>query len=88
MNVFQGAYSDLSSYHLICQSSVDDLNTRLKDKVKPGRFRPNFVVEGGLPYEEDNWKWVKIGDVIFKNAKPCARYDIVFLLSFLMFLNV
>jgi hypothetical protein len=37
------------------------------------RFRPNFVFAGGKPYEEDNWKDFKIGNVKFKAVKPCAR---------------
>ena len=37
-------------------------------------FRPNLVVEGPNPYEEDKWNWVKIGeDTLFKNFKPCTR---------------
>ena len=28
---------------------------------------------GGKPFEEDNWKNFKIGDVAFQAVKPCAR---------------
>jgi len=33
----------------------------------------NFVVKGAIAYEEDKWDWVKIGDVIFRNVRPCTR---------------
>lgn len=69
-----GALHDATSYMLINESSIEDLNTRVKKKVTPLRFRPNFVVKGASEYDEDNWKYVKIGDeVILQNVKPCTR---------------
>lgn len=29
------------------------------------RFRPNIVVSGSTPYNEDNWKRLHIGDAYF-----------------------
>ncbi len=38
------------------------------------RFRPNVVIEGvGEAFAEDRWKRIRIGDVEFRTAKPCAR---------------
>ncbi|MBL4854735.1 MAG: MOSC domain-containing protein [Robiginitomaculum sp.] len=37
------------------------------------RFRPNVVVESDRPWDEDNWKSVRIGDVVLDLVKPCAR---------------
>lgn len=68
-----GAYPDATSYSLINEASILDLNSRLEESVTPSQFRPNFVVKGAAPLEEDNWDWVKIGDVIFRNIKPCTR---------------
>ncbi|XP_076620618.1 mitochondrial amidoxime-reducing component 1 [Colletes latitarsis] len=68
-----GAYPDSTSYCLINESSVTDLNSRLEEPVTPENFRPNFVVKGAVAYEEDQWGWVKIGNVIFKNVMPCTR---------------
>lgn len=60
---------------LFNESSLNDLNSRLQEPVSVLNFRANFVVKGPLPYEEDHWKWIKIGDnVIFRNIKPCTRY--------------
>ena len=69
-----GALHDATSFSLINEGSVAELNTRIKDPITPLQFRPNFVVKGPGAFEEDNWKWVKIGDeVIFRNVKPLTR---------------
>ena len=38
-------YSDDSPFLLISESSLNDLNSRLKEKVSMRNFRPNFVVK-------------------------------------------
>ncbi|XP_046422993.1 mitochondrial amidoxime reducing component 2 isoform X2 [Neodiprion virginianus] len=68
-----GAYPDATSYTLMNEASIADLNTRLEDPVTPQHFRPNFVVKGAQVLEEDSWDWVKIGNVVFRNVKPCTR---------------
>ncbi|XP_053613995.1 mitochondrial amidoxime-reducing component 1 [Plodia interpunctella] len=69
-----GALPDEVPFNLVNQASVDDLNTRLKEtQVTPRNFRPNFVMKGGKAYDEDNWKFVKIGDNVFEIIKPCFR---------------
>jgi len=37
------------------------------------RFRPNLVVDSGVPFEEDSWNKIKGGEVVFQPVKPCAR---------------
>lgn len=37
------------------------------------RFRPNVVVTGTNPFEEDRWAKIKIGEATFRVVKPCAR---------------
>lgn len=37
------------------------------------RFRPNLVVDGDVPFAEDDWTSVEIGDVRFRVAKPTDR---------------
>lgn len=69
-----GAMPDEVPFNLINEASVEDLNTRLADcHVTERNFRPNFVMSGGKPYAEDNWKYVKIGENIFEIIKPCTR---------------
>lgn len=58
---------------IIGQSSLDDLNGRLKDPVPMNRFRPNLVFAGGEPYEEDRWGNFLVGENRFTGVKPCSR---------------
>lgn len=69
-----GTLHDETSYMLMNQGSFDDLNKKLEKQVVPLQYRPNFVVQGPAAWEEDNWKWIKIGDAtIFKYVQPCIR---------------
>ncbi|XP_011868219.1 PREDICTED: mitochondrial amidoxime reducing component 2 [Vollenhovia emeryi] len=68
-----GAYPDETSYSLINEASIADLNSRLDEPVTSQQFRMNFVVKGATAYEEDKWDWVKIGNVIMRNVRPCTR---------------
>lgn len=69
-----GAFHDTISFLMINEGSIAELNSRVKVPTSALQFRPNFVVKGPAAFEEDNWKWVKIGDeTIFRNVKPCKR---------------
>lgn len=67
------SFADGFPFMVIGQSSLNDLNKRLKTPLPINRFRPNFVFTGGEPFEEDHLKKIKIGDVMFSFVKPCAR---------------
>lgn len=67
------SFADAYPFLVIGQSSLDDLNSRLKEKVLMNRFRPNLVFAGGEPFDEDKMKSFKIGDVVFYPVKQCAR---------------
>lgn len=69
----QVSFADAFPYLLIGQGSLDDLNSRLDVPVPMNRFRPSIVVAGSGAFEEDTWKEIRIGEVRFKVAKPCAR---------------
>jgi len=69
----QVSFADSFPYMLIGKASLDDLNSRLDAIVPMDRFRPSIVVSGSTPFEEDTWAEIKIGEVIFKVSKPCAR---------------
>lgn len=58
---------------LIGQGSLDDLNSRLAKPVPMTSFRPNLVVTGADAFAEDQWRRLRIGDVLFDVAKPCTR---------------
>ena len=67
------SFADGYPFLLIGQASLDDLNSRLAEALPMNRFRPNFVVEGAEPFEEDNWKKIRIGETVFYVVKPCER---------------
>ncbi|MGY6037728.1 MOSC N-terminal beta barrel domain-containing protein [Aeromonas sp. AE23HZ002T15] len=58
---------------LIGQGSLDDLNLRSDALHQMSQFRTNLVAGGTLPFEEDGWKRIRIGEVEFLVAKPCSR---------------
>ena len=72
----QVSLADAFPFLIIGQASLDDLNGRLATPLPINRFRPNFVITGGTPYEEDTWKNFKIGSNEFVGTKPCARCNI------------
>jgi uncharacterized protein YcbX len=67
------SFADAMPYLLISQASLDELNRRLEKPISMNRFRPNLVVTGTEPFEEDQWEIIEIGNVRFKVTKPCAR---------------
>ena len=58
---------------LIGQSSLDELNQRLKSPVLMNRFRPSIVISGGDAFEEDTFRDLSIGDIKCVGVKLCAR---------------
>ncbi len=58
---------------IIGQESLNDLNSRLKEKLPMNRFRPNFVFTGGASFDEDKMKSFMINGITFYPVKPCAR---------------
>jgi uncharacterized protein YcbX len=58
---------------LASEEGLQDLNSHLESPVPMNRFRPNIIVKGGGPFEEDTWNRIRIGDVELAVVKPCAR---------------
>jgi len=69
---------------LIGESSLGEVNRRIletktdeeRENFIPypmNRFRPNLVVEGSEPFAEDKWRTIRVGEALFRVAKPCAR---------------
>lgn len=67
------SFADAYPILLIGQASLNDLNSRLSEPVLMNRFRPNIVVEGWAPYEEDRLGMLQAGEVLMEAVKPCAR---------------
>ena len=72
-DVDQVGFADGFPFLLISEPSLTDLNERLQEKLPMNRFRPNIVVTGCGPFAEDDWKTIKIGDLLFHVVKPCSR---------------
>lgn len=64
-----GAFADGSAVLFTSESSLRDLGVQ----VGMDRFRPNIVLSGLEPWQEDTITEVKIGDASFMMTKPCAR---------------
>jgi uncharacterized protein YcbX len=66
-------FADTYPLHLLNLASVRDLGTRITHaipKLTARRFRPNVLIQGPGPYEEDAWKRIRIGGVeIFVSAR-------------------
>lgn len=43
------------------------------DPLPIGRFRANVVMDGEVPFEEDDWTRLRIGEVTFRKAKSVDR---------------
>lgn len=67
-------YADGNPYHLISTASLATLGSATRS---PLDFRPNFVIEGALPFAEDGWRRVRIGPAGFQVVESCARCAIV-----------
>ncbi|HEX8427188.1 MOSC domain-containing protein [Hymenobacter sp.] len=67
------SFADGYPFLLVGQSSLDELNSRLPDPVLMDRFRPNLVFSGGTAFTEDSWENFRVGEVLFRAVRPCAR---------------
>nr|CAB3471132.1 unnamed protein product [Digitaria exilis] len=71
---------------LVSEESIFDLNSRLSSSNGNGkqqvfvdamRFRPNIVVSGSTPYNEDNWRRLNIGEAYFTSMGGCNRCQMI-----------
>jgi uncharacterized protein YcbX len=69
----QVGFADGFSFLLTSRASLEELNRRLEVPLPMNRFRPNIVVDGAGPFEEDRWHMISIDGISFTVAKPCAR---------------
>lgn len=66
-------FADGFPFLITSLASLDELNERLDAPVDMRRFRPNIVVEGATPWQEDQWSRLKLGEQHFDIVKPCSR---------------
>lgn len=71
------SFADGFPFLLLNLASLDALNDRILENggepVEWSRFRPNFVIAGAGPWEEDGWGRFRIGECEFEVVKPCTR---------------
>jgi hypothetical protein len=67
------SFADAYPLLMISEESLASLNERLAEPLPMERFRPNVVVAGGDAHAEDALGAFRIGDVAFRNVKPCDR---------------
>lgn len=58
---------------VISRASLADLNARLPRPLPMERFRPNIVIDGVAPYDEDRIHELRLGEVTLRLVKPCTR---------------
>jgi len=66
-------FQDSSPVLITFQESLDDLNGRMQIPVPMHRFRPNLIISGLDPYQEDDISRLQINGVVFKIFKSCSR---------------
>lgn len=70
-------FADAFHALLVGDGTLAELNRRLTAKgvapVPLNRFRPNILISGLEPGEEDTWQRITLGEVRWRVAKPCER---------------
>ncbi|MBD8529728.1 MULTISPECIES: MOSC domain-containing protein [unclassified Massilia] len=73
-------FADAYPLLLIGQAALDDINARMfaagRDALPMDRFRPNLVVDGTDPFEEDYTESFAADGIVIQPVKPCARCPI------------
>ncbi|MEW6022086.1 MAG: MOSC N-terminal beta barrel domain-containing protein [Pseudomonadota bacterium] len=73
-------FADAYPLLLIGASALEEINARMlaagRDALPMNRFRPNLVVEGTDPFEEDYTEALQAGGILITPVKPCARCPI------------
>lgn len=58
---------------VVGEGSVSELARRAGRPIPVDRFRPNIVVSGTAPHDEDAWRRFVAGDLALRGVKLCAR---------------
>ncbi len=67
------SFADAYPFLVIGEGSLEDLNSKLEERLPMNRFRPNLVAAGAEPFEEHSWRKFSVGENIFYGVKPCKR---------------
>ena len=67
------SFADSFPLLIMGTASLEALNEQLEAPIDARYFRPNLLFQTSIPFEEDNWQAIQIGEVILRKAKPCGR---------------
>lgn len=71
------AFGDGYQVLITTTASLNALNKNMAEHgeatVGMERFRANIILEHDIAWAEDGWEAIRIGDVLFRLVKPCAR---------------
>lgn len=73
----KAAFQDQTSFMIMTEESVAELNNNLQEPITHRNFRPSILLKD-IPeaFAEDMWSYVRIGNEngpVMKHAKPCTR---------------
>ncbi|KAI9032558.1 MOSC N-terminal beta barrel domain-containing protein [Phycomyces nitens] len=76
----QSPFTDQSPVSMGFEASGEDMNKNLLQRgvsngetIPMNRFRSNINIKGTVPWEEDEWLVIKVGDVTYYIIEPLAR---------------
>lgn len=69
----QVSFADGFPALLVSERSVEELARRSRREIPAERFRPNIVVTGAHPHDEDRWQRFTLGGMGFSGVKLCTR---------------
>ena len=73
---YRTSFSDGYPLLVTTEASLEELNRHLPRPSSMLRFRPNLVISGSGPWEEDSWRIIEIGGARIDLVKPCARCSV------------
>jgi len=69
-------FADAFPILVISEASLESLNSKLDKSLPMNRFRPNIVVSGWGPHEEDGFSELHVGGLVLRAAKQCGRCSV------------
>ena len=73
----QDALDGGNPVHIVTTASLEDFSHRMGGPLPVDRFRPNIVIEGASPWEEDLWQSLNVGGLDLDISKDCARCMVI-----------
>jgi hypothetical protein len=71
------SFADAYPILIANRASLNDLNTKLHQRISMERFRANIIVDGTTAFEEDNWHHIELGTAKVEVVKKCSRCGVV-----------